>query len=57
MFAQYNCLLDECTAVVGAIVAIISVTAGLMLGYDIAAALHNERVIIRMLADLDSTVR
>ena len=56
-FAQYNCLLDECTAVVGAIVVIISITSGLVLGYDIAAALHNERLIIRLLADAGSTVR
>lgn len=41
----------------GAIVGIVSVAAGLMLGYDIAAALHNERLIVSLLAHVDSTVR
>ena len=35
----YNCLLDECTAMVGAIVGIVAVGVGLTLGYEIAAAL------------------
>ena len=35
----------------------VSVVAGLMLGYDIAAALHNERLIISLLAHANSTVR
>ncbi len=41
----------------GAIVGIVSVTAGLLLGWDIASALHNERLIISLLAHANSTVR
>ena len=52
-----NCLLDECVAMVGAMVGAICVGAGLALGYDIAAALHNEQVITHLLADPGGMVR
>lgn len=52
-----NCLLDECVAMVGAMVGVVCVGAGLALGYDIAAALHNEQVIMHLLADPGGMVR
>lgn len=52
----YNCLLDECTVMVGAIVGMIAVGIGLTMGYEIAAALHNEQLLSQIFADPDGTV-